>query len=150
MSFSPTILFSINLKNSKKKNHSILNNIIKFYKLNYNIKIIYLDNDYHIHNSWSITERMLIINKSFFTNMFNLYKLHEIYIYKQSEITKYPKWIKLYNDLTQKFLNYNVEDIRTMTNIKIIETECILVDKIDETNRFLEEHVSRIEYDIIN
>ena len=82
--------------------------------------------------------------------MFNLYKLHEIYIYKQSEITKYPKWIKLYNDLTQKFLNYNVEDIRTMTNIKIIETECILVDKIDETNRFLEEHVSRIEYDIIN
>ena len=149
MSFSPTILFSINLNNSNKKNHSILNNIINFYKLNYNIKIIYLDNDYHIHNSWSITERMLIINKSFFTNMFNLYELPISSIYKQSDIHKRSDWKKEYNIFKSDYPNYSLNNLCTMSDIKIIETECYLVNKIDDTNIFLSNQVSRIEYEII-
>tara|TARA_B110000858_G_scaffold196674_1_gene256065 strand:- start:1196 stop:1651 length:456 start_codon:yes stop_codon:yes gene_type:complete len=150
MSFYPTILFTIILNNVKKKNHIVLNNIIKFYKLNYNIKIIYLDNEYNnFINSLPITNRMLTITKSFFTNMFNLYNINinKIDIYNQSDIHNSSKWKQEYDKICNIHLNYN--KLCLITDIKTLGVECLLVDKIDDTNVFLADKVSRIEYEII-
>ena len=149
MSFYPTILFTINLNNFKKKNHIVLNNIIKFYKLNYNIKIIYLDNEYNnFINSLPITNRMLTITKSFFTNMFNLYNINinKIDIYNQSDIHISSKWKKEYTNICNINLNYN--KLCLLTDIKTLGIECLLVDKMDDTNIYLVDKVSRIEYEV--
>uniref|UniRef100_A0A6C0J9W1 Uncharacterized protein n=1 Tax=viral metagenome TaxID=1070528 RepID=A0A6C0J9W1_9ZZZZ len=149
MSFSPTILCTIELNNSKKKNHNILNNIIKFYKLNYKIKIIYFDEEYNnIIYSPVITNRMLTITKSFFTNMFNLYNINinKIDIYNQSDIHISSKWKKEYTNICNINLNYNNRCL--ITDIKTLGIECLLVDKMDDTNIYLVDKVSRIEYEV--
>lgn len=149
MSFSPTILCTIELNNSKKKNHNILNNIIKFYKLNYKIKIIYFDEEYNnIIYSPVITNRMLTITKSFFTNMFNLYNINinKIDIYNQSDIHISSKWKKEYTNICNINLNYN--KLCLLTDIKTLGIECLLVDKMDDTNIYLVDKVSRIEYEV--
>ena len=149
MSFSPTILCTIELNNSKKKNHNILNNIIKFYKLNYKIKIIYFDEEYNnIIYSPVITNRMLTITKSFFTNMFNLYNINinKIDIYNQSDIHISSKWKKEYTNICNINLNYNNRCL--ITDIKTLGIECLLVDKMDDTNIYLVVKVSRIEYEV--
>ena len=149
MSFSPTILCTIELNNSKKKNHNILNNIIKFYKLNYKIKIIYFDEEYNnIIYSPVITNRMLTITKSFFTNMFNLYNINinKIDIYNQSDIHISSKWKKEYTNICNINLNYN--KLCLLTDIKTLGIECLLVDKMDDTNIYLVDIVSRIEYEV--
>ena len=149
MSFSPTILCTIELNNSKNKNNNILNNIIKFYKLNYKIKIIYFDEEYNnIIYSPVITNRMLTITKSFFTNMFNLYNINinKIDIYNQSDIHISSKWKKEYTNICNINLNYN--KLCLLTDIKTLGIECLLVDKMDDTNIYLVDKVSRIEYEV--
>lgn len=91
---------------------------------------------------------MLTITKSFFTNMFNLYNINinKIDIYNQSDIHISSKWKKEYTNICNINLNYNNRCL--ITDIKTLGIECLLVDKMDDTNIYLVDKVSRIEYEV--
>lgn len=150
MSYTPTILFPIHLNNSVKKNHIIFNNILKFHNLNYIISIIYLDDIYYrLVNSWSNTQENMNITTSFFNKKFINHNLFKIFPYTESEINQSMEWSNIYNNLKQEFSTVNLEDIRKLTNIKYIDSECYMVDNISFNNKFLENQISRIEYEYI-
>ena len=63
-----------------------------------------------------------------------------------SNVQSSSKWKKEYTNICNINLNYN--KLCLLTDIKTLGIECLLVDKMDDTNIYLVDKVSRIEYEV--